>query len=70
MKIQIKLTLKFKIFPVLIRELDKFEFKNETGFDIFEHGTIIQIVDLNEEWIEFNKKTIYLMMLKLIKQNF
>ncbi len=51
-----KIDTQIQDIPVLIRELDKFEFKNETGFDIFEHGTIIQIVDLNEEWIEFNKK--------------
>lgn len=51
-----KIDTQIQDIPVLIRELDKFEFKNETGFDIFEHGTIIQICDLNEEWIEFNKK--------------
>ena len=51
-----KIDTQIQDIPVFIRELDKTEFKNETGFDIFEHGTIIQIVDLNEEWIEFNKK--------------
>ena len=51
-----KIDTQIQDIPVLIRELDKSEFKNETGFDIFEQGTIIQIVDLNEEWIEFNKK--------------
>jgi signal transduction histidine kinase len=51
-----KIDTQIQDIPLFIRELDKTEFKNETGFDIFEHGTIIQIVDLNEEWIEFNKK--------------
>jgi len=42
--------------PVLIREIEKNDFKNESGFDVFEHGTILQIIDLNEDWIDFNKK--------------
>lgn len=42
--------------PVLIREIGEVEFKEETGFDVFEQGTIIQILDLNESWIEFDKK--------------
>lgn len=51
-----RIDIQIQDIPVLIRELNESEFKNETGFDIFEHGTIIQITDLNEEWIEFNKK--------------
>jgi len=51
-----RIDIQIQDIPVLIRELNEYEFKNETGFDIFEHGTIIQITDLNEEWIEFNKK--------------
>ena len=51
-----RIDIQIQDIPVLIRKLNESEFKNETGFDIFEHGTIIQITDLNEEWIEFNKK--------------
>lgn len=51
-----RIDIQIQDIPVLIRELNESEFKNETGFDIFEHGTIIHITDLNEEWIEFNKK--------------
>ncbi len=42
--------------PVLIREISESELKEETNFEILEQGTIIQIVDLNESWVEFDKK--------------
>lgn len=51
-----RIDIQIQDIPVLIRKLNESEFKDKTGFDIFEHGTIIQITDLNEEWIEFNKK--------------
>ena len=51
-----RIDIQIQDIPVLIRELNESEFKDKTGFDIFEHGTIIHITDLNEEWIEFNKK--------------
>ena len=51
-----RIDIQIQDIPVLIRKLNESEFKDKTGFDIFEHGTIIHITDLNEEWIEFNKK--------------
>jgi len=42
--------------PVLIRNIEESNFKEETGFDILEQGTIIQIIGLNESWVDFDKK--------------
>jgi len=41
---------------VYIREIDDTRFKIETGFDAFRHGTILQIQDLNNIWVEIESK--------------
>ena len=51
-----KIDTQIQDIPVFIREIEELNFKNETGFDTFKHGTILQIIDLNESWIEFTKK--------------
>lgn len=51
-----KIDTQIQDIPILIREIEESKFKNETGFDAFKHGTILQIIDLNESWIEFTKK--------------
>lgn len=51
-----KIDIQIQDIPVFIREVEESNFKNETGFDTFSHGTILQIIDLNESWIEFTKK--------------
>ncbi|CUV65988.1 Two component system sensor histidine kinase [Sulfurovum sp. enrichment culture clone C5] len=51
-----KIDTQIQDIPVFIREIEELKFKNETGFDTFSHGTILQIIDLNESWIEFTKK--------------
>lgn len=51
-----KIDTQIQDIPVFIREIQESEFKNETGFDTFTHGTMVQIIDLNEAWIEFTKK--------------
>lgn len=51
-----KIDIQIQDIPVLIREIEKSQFKEESGFDTFEQGTILQIIDLNEEWIEFDRK--------------
>ena len=51
-----KIDTQIQDIPVFIREIKESQFKNESGFDLFEQGTILQIIDLNEEWIEFDRK--------------
>ncbi|HFU75951.1 MAG TPA: histidine kinase, partial [Arcobacter sp.] len=41
---------------VYIREIEEEKFKIETGFDIFTHGTILQIQQLNNTWVEIESK--------------
>lgn len=40
--------------PMQLRQLTDAEIKNETGYEIGEQGTIVQISYLREEWIKFN----------------
>ena len=42
--------------PVYIREIDDENFKEITSFKVFEHGTILQIQDLNNDWIRIEPK--------------
>jgi len=41
---------------VYIREIEDENFKIETGFDIFNYGTILQIQELNNIWVEIESK--------------
>jgi signal transduction histidine kinase len=41
---------------VYIREIEDTKFKIETGFDIFSNGTILQIQQLNNIWVEIDSK--------------
>lgn len=45
--------------PMMLRELTDDEIKRETGYDIGEHGTIVKISDLREEWIKFNNDSLF-----------
>lgn len=51
-----KIDTQIQDIPVFIREINELDFQEETGFKIFEQGTILQIIDLNEEWVEFSRK--------------
>jgi anti-sigma regulatory factor (Ser/Thr protein kinase) len=42
--------------PVYTRNIEDQTFKEETGFDIFEHGTILQIQKLRNDWIKIEAK--------------
>lgn len=45
--------------PINIRELNNTEFKEESGFNIFEKGTILQILKLNAVWAEIEDDTLF-----------
>ena len=42
--------------PVYIREIEDSIFNKETGFNTFTHGTILQIQQLNNTWVEIESK--------------
>ena len=42
--------------PVYIREIDDINFKEITSFEVFKYGTILQIQDLNSDWIDIESK--------------
>jgi signal transduction histidine kinase len=44
--------------PMQLRELTDDEIKKDTGYEIGEHGTIVKISDLREEWIKFNENSL------------
>lgn len=43
--------------PVYIREIELQEFKNESGFELFEQGTILHIKSLNSYWLDIESKS-------------
>ena len=43
--------------PVYIRKIELQEFKNESGFELFEQGTILQIKGLNSYWLDIESKS-------------
>lgn len=45
--------------PINIRELNNTEFKEASGFDIFEQGTILQILKLNTIWAEIEDDSLF-----------
>lgn len=44
---------------VKVREIEDEKFKNESGFDIFSQGTILQIIKLNSVWAEFEDSSLF-----------
>jgi anti-sigma regulatory factor (Ser/Thr protein kinase) len=44
--------------PMQLRELTDDEIKKDTGYEIGEHGTIVKISYLREEWVQFNKDSL------------
>lgn len=44
---------------VKVREIGDDKFKNESGFDIFSQGTILQIIKLNSVWAEFEDSSLF-----------
>lgn len=44
---------------VKVREIEDEKFKNESGFDIFFQGTILQIIKLNSVWAEFEDSSLF-----------
>lgn len=44
---------------VKIREIRDSEFKYQSSFDVFEQGTILQIIKLNSIWAEFEDYSLY-----------
>lgn len=44
---------------VKVREIEDDKFKNESGFDIFSQGTILQIIKLNSVWAEFEDFSLF-----------
>ena len=44
---------------VKVREIEDDKFKNESGFDIFSQGTILQIIKLNSVWAEFEDSSLF-----------
>lgn len=45
--------------PINIRELNNTEFKEESGFNIFDKGTILQILKLNAVWAEIEDDSLF-----------
>lgn len=45
--------------PINIRELNDIEFKEESGFNIFDKGTILQILKLNAIWAEIEDDNLF-----------
>jgi len=64
-----KIDTQIQDIPVYIRELDNSIFEEESGFKLFEKGTILEIIKLNSTWAELDDDSLFpkIVKTKLLK---
>jgi len=54
-----EINIQIQDIPIKIRNIKDTEFKKKSGFDIFDEGTILQIIQLNTVWAELEEDNLF-----------